>query len=146
LTLAVAQVLCGFNGEHRWIRHIRASDEWRAMLPYIPNQPAYNKRLRGAQGLLRSVIRVLAEVSPSWFDDLWITDATPVPCGMSRETAKRGVSPATVQRIWSARGLKPHLVETFKLSNDPQFEGKLVDVVGLYLNPPENAVVLCMDE
>ena len=45
-----------------------------------------------------------------------------------------GVSPATVQRIWSARGLKPHLVETFKLSNDPQFEGKLVDVVGLY--PP----------
>ena len=57
-----------------------------------------------------------------------------------------GVSPATVQRIWSARGLKPHLVETFKLSNDPQFEGKLVDVVGLYLNPPENAVVLCVDE
>jgi len=47
------------------------------MFPYIPNQPAYNKRLRGAQGLLRSVIRVLAEVSPSWFDDLWITDATP---------------------------------------------------------------------
>jgi transposase len=57
-----------------------------------------------------------------------------------------GVSPATVQRIWSARGLKPHLVETFKLSTDPQFEGKLVDVVGLYLNPPENAVVLCVDE
>jgi len=57
-----------------------------------------------------------------------------------------GVSPATVQRIWSARGLKPHLVEPFKLSNDPQFEGKLVDVLGLYLNPPENAVVLCVDE
>jgi transposase len=57
-----------------------------------------------------------------------------------------GVSPATVQRIWTARGLKPHLVETFKLSNDPQFEGKLVDVVGLYLNPPENAIVLCVDE
>ncbi|MDN5929986.1 MAG: IS630 family transposase [Pseudonocardia sp.] len=60
--------------------------------------------------------------------------------------AEFGVSPATVQRIWSARGLKPHRVETFKLSNDPQFEGKLVDVVGLYLNPPENAVVLCVDE
>src|SRR5450756_915852 len=57
-----------------------------------------------------------------------------------------GVSPATVQRIWSGRGLKPHLVKTFKLSNDPQFEEKLIDVVGLYLNPPENAVVLCMDE
>ena len=50
--------------------------------------------------------------------------------------AKRvGVSKDTVQRVWSARGLKPHLVKTFKLSNDPRFEEKLVDVVGLYLNP-----------
>ncbi len=57
-----------------------------------------------------------------------------------------GVSPATVQLIWSARGLKPHLVKTFKLSNDKRFEEKLVDVVGLYLNPPEMAVVLCIDE
>jgi transposase len=57
-----------------------------------------------------------------------------------------GVSPATVQRIWSARGIKPHLVETFKLSNDPRFEEKLVDVVGLYLNPPDKAVVLSVDE
>ena len=58
----------------------------------------------------------------------------------------QGISPATVQRIWSARGLKPHLIETFKLSNDPRFEDKLIDVVGLYLNPPDKAVVLCMDE
>ena len=57
-----------------------------------------------------------------------------------------GVCPATVQRIWSGRGLKPHLVKTFKLSGDPRFEEKLIDVVGLYLNPPEKAVVLCMDE
>lgn len=57
-----------------------------------------------------------------------------------------GISPATVQRIWSARGIKPHLVRTFKLSNDPKFEEKLVDVVGLYLNPPEHALVLCVDE
>ncbi len=57
-----------------------------------------------------------------------------------------GVSPSTVQLIWSARGLKPHLVKTFKLSTDTRFEEKLVDVVGLYLNPPEKAVVLCMDE
>jgi transposase/transposase-like protein len=60
--------------------------------------------------------------------------------------ARCGVSPATVQRIWSARGLQPHRVETFKLSTDPRFEEKLVDVVGLYLNPPDNAIVLCMDE
>jgi len=64
-----------------------------------------------------------------------------------RTMAKRvGVSPATVQRIWSARGLKPHLVDTFKISNDPRFEAKLIDVVGLYLNPRDKAVVLCMDE
>src|SRR5665213_2716086 len=59
---------------------------------------------------------------------------------------RAGVSPATVQRIWSARGLQPDRVETFKLSRDPRFEEKLIDVVGLYLNPPENAIVLCMDE
>jgi transposase len=57
-----------------------------------------------------------------------------------------GVSPSTVQRIWQARGLKPHLVETFKLSGDRRFEQKLVDVVGLYLHPPQKAVVLCLDE
>jgi len=60
--------------------------------------------------------------------------------------ARAGVSSSTVQRIWSARGIKPHRVERFKLSTDPRFEEKLVDVVGLYLNPPEQAVVLCMDE
>jgi len=60
--------------------------------------------------------------------------------------ARVGVSPATVQRVWAARGLKPHLVKTFKLSNDPRFEEKLIDVVGLYVNPPDNALVLCLDE
>src|SRR5437870_11591589 len=64
-----------------------------------------------------------------------------------RSMAKaQGVSAATVQRIWSARGIKPHRVKTFKLSNDKRFEEKLVDVVGLYLNPPEKAIVLSMDE
>ena len=56
------------------------------------------------------------------------------------------VSKSTVQQVWSARGLKPHRVETCKLSNDPKFEDKLVDVVGLYLNPPQKAIVLCADE
>lgn len=57
-----------------------------------------------------------------------------------------GVSHDTVQKIWSARGIKPHLVKTFKVSNDRHFEDKLTDVVGLYLNPPDQAVVLCVDE
>ena len=60
--------------------------------------------------------------------------------------AQVGVSPATVQRVWAARGLKPHQVKTFKLSKDPRFEEKLIDVVGLYMDPPENAIVLCLDE
>ncbi len=57
-----------------------------------------------------------------------------------------GVSRSTVQRIWSGNGLKPHLIRSFKLSSDPNFEEKLIDVVGLYLNPPEKAMVLCVDE
>ena len=58
----------------------------------------------------------------------------------------QGVSPATVQRIWDAHGLQPHRVKTFKLSRDRQFIEKLTDVVGLYLNPPDKALVLCVDE
>jgi len=57
-----------------------------------------------------------------------------------------GVSAATVQRVWHSRGLKPHLTETFKLSNDKRFDEKLVDVVGLYMDPPDKAIVLCLDE
>jgi transposase len=56
------------------------------------------------------------------------------------------VSPATVQRVWHAHGLQPHRVERFKLSSDPDFVRKLRDVVGLYLNPPDKALVLCVDE
>lgn len=57
-----------------------------------------------------------------------------------------GVSRSTVQRVWNDNGLKPHRIKTFKISNDPLFAEKLVDVVGLYLNPPEHALVLSCDE
>ncbi|MFZ3341165.1 MAG: IS630 family transposase [Terriglobales bacterium] len=57
-----------------------------------------------------------------------------------------GISKASVQRIWDAHGLKPHLVKTFKLSRDPRFIEKLEDVVGLYMNPPEHALVFSIDE
>ena len=57
-----------------------------------------------------------------------------------------GVSEATVRRIWKQHNLKPHLVKPFKLSQDTQFLAKLTDVVGLYLNPPDKALVLCVDE
>ena len=57
-----------------------------------------------------------------------------------------GVTQSMVHRVWKANGLKPHLVTTFKVSNDPHFEEKLRDIVGLYMNPPENALVLSADE
>ena len=57
-----------------------------------------------------------------------------------------GMSQSAISRIWRAFGLKPHLMDTFKLSTDPQFIDKVRDVVGLYLNPPEAAMVLCVDE
>src|SRR5882724_2984417 len=56
------------------------------------------------------------------------------------------VSPSTVNRLWQLHNLKPHLSRTFKLSRDPKFLEKLTDVVGLYLNPPQKALVLCLDE
>jgi len=65
----------------------------------------------------------------------------------SRSMARAsGLSQSTVSRMWRAFGLKPHLVETWKLSTDPQFVEKVRDVVGVYLDPPEKAIVLCVDE
>ena len=80
-----------------------------------------------------------------------IVGATQPPHPRTRWTARTmaravGVSPATVQRLWSQNEIKPHLVRTFKVSNDPRFEEKFWDVIGLYLNPPTKALVLCCDE
>ncbi len=60
--------------------------------------------------------------------------------------AKLGISDTTVLKVWRANGLKPHLVETFKVSRDPKFVEKLEEIVGLYMSPPEHALVLCCDE
>ena len=59
---------------------------------------------------------------------------------------RSGLSKSTIGRIWKKFDLKPHLKDSFKLSSDPLFVEKVVDVVGLYHNPPEKAVVLCVDE
>jgi transposase len=67
----------------------------------------------------------------------WSTRAMAAACGLSA---------ATVQRVWRAFGLKPHRTESFKLSSDPEFAAKVRDIVGLYLSPPDRALVLCMDE
>ena len=75
----------------------------------------------------------------------------PPPDGTTHWSARRiaarvGMSITTVQRIWAEAGLKPHRIETFKFSTDPQLEAKIRDVVGLYLDPPERAIVLSVDE
>jgi len=80
--------------------------------------------------------------------EVWARSATAphrvVSCRSMAEAA--GVSRSTVQRIRDAHGLQPHRVTTFELSKDPAFVQKLTDVVGLYLNPPDQAVVPCVDE
>jgi transposase len=60
--------------------------------------------------------------------------------------ASQGISKSTVSNLWRSHNLKPHQTKTFKLSRDPKFLEKLTDVVGLYLNPPDKAIVLCVDE
>lgn len=87
ITLAVAQALLGFSSEHRWIRY--AMCHLRPYFGYLPKQPGYNKRLRAAEPLIRQAIRALGRDSDLWFDNHWIVDSTPLPCGMSRPTAKR---------------------------------------------------------
>lgn len=80
-----------------------------------------------------------------------ITRATQPPKPHTRWTVRTmakqvGISPDSVHRIWKANNIKPHLVKTFKLSNDPRFGEKFWDVIGLYLDPPERSLVLCCDE
>lgn len=80
-----------------------------------------------------------------------LTEAVRPPAGRSRWSVRSmarhaQVSPATVQRLWASNDIKPHQVRTFKLSNDRHFEAKFWDVVGLYLDPPDRALVLCCDE
>ncbi len=85
--LAVAQALLGYHSETRWLRFARK--HLSGMFPYLPQQSGYNKRLRSALPLVKRIIRELATDSDLWFDNHWIVDSTPVPCGMSRPTVQR---------------------------------------------------------
>jgi len=86
---------------------------------------------------VEQVVTAALEQAPPGGDTHWSTRS------MARSA---GVSQSTVSRIWRTFGLKPHVVQTWKLSTDPQFIDKVRDVVGLYMSPPENALVLCVDE
>jgi transposase len=83
------------------------------------------------------IITATLEQEPPNGDTHWSTRSMASSAGMSQ---------SAVSRIWRAFGLKPHIVQTWKLSTDPQFIDKVRDVVGLYMSPPENALVLCVDE
>lgn len=116
LTLAVLQVLQGFNHEARWVRHARQSLSH--LFPYLPGQAGYNKRLRKSAMQLQALIRVLAEDTDVWADDVWLIDSTPVECGRSRPTTKRsnlagwagyGYCASHSRYFW---GLRLHLVCT----------------------------------
>ncbi|MFB9833321.1 IS982 family transposase [Actinoallomurus acaciae] len=87
ICLAVAQVLLGFHSEARWLRFART--QLAGMFPYLPKRPGYNKHLRAALPLVKRTIQALAADTAFWFDDVWITDSTPVECGRSRPTVMR---------------------------------------------------------
>ena len=110
-------------------------------------------RERYAQLRLAGIERDLPRGAPSTIDVARLveltTQSTPeAATHWSTRTmaAELGVSAASVSRHWRKHGLKPHLVHAFKVSRDPQFVDKLEDIVGLYLSPPEHALVLCCDE
>lgn len=116
LTLAVIQALLGFTSEAQFIRH--AHTHLRPWFPYLPDRPGYNKRLRHSAQMLHHVTAYLAHQCPSWTDDVWLVDSTPVECGRSRETAKRsdlvgwaeyGYCASHSRFFW---GLRLHLVTT----------------------------------
>jgi transposase len=86
---------------------------------------------------VEKVIVKTLESAPPQGDTHWSTRSMAAAAGMSQ---------SAVSRIWRAFGLKPHVVQTWKLSTDPEFVNKVRDVVGLYMSPPENALVLCVDE
>jgi hypothetical protein len=116
LTLAVVQALLGYTSEARFIRYAKAN--LRAWFPYLPDRPGYNKRLRRAGHLMQHVTAHLARSCPSFNDDLWLVDSTPVECGRSRETTKRsdlagwatyGYCASHSRWFW---GLRLHLITT----------------------------------
>jgi transposase len=109
----------------------------RDRLQGLTDEPRPGAPRKIADARVEAVITKTLEEAPGNGDTHWST----------RSMAKAvGLNQTAISRIWRAFGLKPHLVDTWKLSTDPQFIDKVRDVVGLYLDPPEAALVLCVDE
>jgi hypothetical protein len=114
--LAVAQVLLGARSEHHWLR--MCYGRLGHLFPYLPHQPGYHKRVKAAAPLICTTMLYLATLCPSWSDGLRLLDATPVPCGASRQTVRRsdlaglanyGYCAAHSRWYW---GLKLYLITT----------------------------------
>src|ERR1035441_7324936 len=108
---------------------------------------------RGIEGLMKDAPRPgrTPAISPEMVAEVVARTTQSKPAGAthwsrSRMAREMGISESSVGRIWRAHGLKPHRIESFKVSNDPHFAEKLDAIVGLYLNPPEHALVLSVDE
>ncbi|WP_236568008.1 MULTISPECIES: IS982 family transposase [unclassified Nocardiopsis] len=145
VTLALMQALTGHTSEARWLRYTRTYLS--ARFPYLPQQSGYNKRLRKATGLIRTLIRHLATDTSAWTDDTWVVDSTPIECARSRETVKRsdlagwaayGYCASHSRFFW---GLRLHLVCTlsglpvaFALTGAKAYER--TTLVGMFENDP----------
>ena len=116
VTLAVMQALMGFTSEARWLRYARA--HLCHLFPYLPQQPGYNKRLRGAAPLIRHCIRALAASTASWTDDVWIVDSTPWSAAAPARLPNAPTWPEWAEYGYCAShsryfcGLRLHLVTT----------------------------------
>src|SRR5262249_49191978 len=119
------ETVCKWRERFRLHRLEGLNDEYRSGAPRSVNDSK-----------VEEVVRRTLETQPKG-QTHWSTRS------MARVT---GLSHDTIARIWAAFGLKPHLVESFKLSPDPHFVEKVRDIVGLYMSPPDNAIVLCLDE
>lgn len=122
----------GINAVGKW----RNRYAQRGLAGLLHDQPGRGRKPRVDATMIEQIVRKTTTETPSGRTH-WSR------ASMAKAT---GLSESTIGRIWDAHGLKPHRVDTFKVSNDPKFVDKLEDIVGLYLNPPQNAVVFSVDE
>lgn len=132
---------------------LRIEDVAERMGTSMPTVSVWSSRFErfGLDGLKDKTGRGRKPSIPTKKIERVVTEVTRPPKSRRRWSVRSmgrhvGISHSTVQRIWSRSELKPHVTKTFKLSNDPNFEAKFWDVIGLYLDPPANALVLCCDE
>lgn len=134
---------------------VASSEIVRRLRTTYPTLTRWRNRFRqaGVEGLRKGKTRTpgISPLPQSKIDEILTLTATGRPAQATHWSTRKmarqvGVSASKVATLWKAAGLKPHRLRGFKISNDPQFADKLVDVVGLYLDPPEKAIVLCVDE